>query len=127
MISKRDAFVRERASGKRILEVVFVGKHDGRDGPEMGCYLRNQMELHAPDAVVINILAFKYSTGNDMGDLLFPVLKKLFCIIAKGRTARSLQSLFGVTRLPQFVDACYFTDPEEGFQHLERELDGETG
>ena len=122
MTGRGDATVRETASGARILEIVFVGKHEHIDSHGMGTYLEEQIDLNMPAAVVLNLIDFKYSWGNDMGNLFGPLLLKPFCIIAEGVTARSLQSLLGPTRLPQWAEACYFKDPEEGFQYLDQEL-----
>lgn len=129
-INKQSVVVAESDAGP-VLEISFIGKHWDGCGNELIAYVRQSVEEIDPAGVIMNLSNFSYVWGNDIGALLFPLFerqtaKRLFCIVARGTTARSLKSLFELTRLPDIVNVKYFDDARDGLIYLRKELGGDT-
>lgn len=130
-IAKESRIIATCAAGP-IIEIGFRGKHRDGCGNDLIRYVRQTVrELH-PAGVMVNLSDFRYMWGDDIGALLFPLFEGQtgrllpFCIVASGCTARSLKSLFELTKLPDLVNARYFDNARDGLAYLRNELGGDT-
>src|SRR5438874_5669361 len=96
----------ETAAHGRVLEFVLTGQipHERRDSAELyrqiGIDIRNALAQNQANALVLNLLDFDYSFGNEIGTILLGPYIALarsgggkIAFIAVGRTASSLTSL----------------------------------
>ena len=96
----------ETAGHGRVLEVVLVGalEHEMPESSQLvqlaGAAAADEIGRLRPAAVVVNLIEFDYSFGNELGALFLTPYRKLsdaggggFAIVATGQTAASVDSL----------------------------------
>ena len=127
----KEARVVANANAGPLIEISFRGKHWDGCGNELIDYVSQAVQELKPAGIVMNLAAFQYRWGNDIGALLFPLLDEQsrqlrpFCIVATGRTARSLKSLFAFMA-PDLVNTRYFDDARDGLAYLKNKLGGDS-
>ena len=116
-----------------ILEIAFSGVHGSGVGEEVGDYVIKTVEDLRPEAVVLNFLSFKYVGWNDIGGIIRAFFRKgeppkvrPCCIVAEGKTARSLRSLLEMAQLTRAFDITFFEEVPEAVDHLRSRLEGQT-
>ena len=113
-----------------LVEISFRGEYWYQCGNELSDYVSQTVHDLKPAGVVMNLNGFKYRWGNGIGSLLVPLLEfqtgncRPFCVVASGRTAKSLKSLFALMQVPEFANAEYFDDAKDGLEYLEKNLEG---
>jgi hypothetical protein len=128
VIETRAAILEQTIQGP-ILEIAFLGKHRDGDGHDMADRVKDILDAKQPAAVVLNMLNFKYRTGNDIGGI-FQVFyyraeagNRPGCILADGDTKRSIVSLLG-RAFEQSFGVEYFAEISDALVHLRRKLGG---
>jgi len=108
-----------------LIEICFKGKHYDYCGNELIEYVRSTVQQLRPAGVLLNLSEFKYSFGNDIGALLFPLVDRPFCIVASGGTASALKSLFGlILNFPEIEEAKFYDIATDGLEYLRKILKG---
>ncbi len=92
-----------------ILEIAFSGDHEWTHGNEMASFIRQALSAHPAVAVVINLLAYEYTFGNDVSGLFEAFMDRKLdgyrpaCIVASGKTYQSLHRLMEPTQMLELL------------------------
>lgn len=112
-----------------ILEIAFAGVHEGDAGQQIGNYVTGIVEDLEPAAVILNFIKFKYTFGNDIAGICSAFVRKNppsarpCCIVAKGKTAKSLWSLLDSAQLTTTFDITFYENVAEAVYHLRSRLE----
>ena len=110
------------------VEISFKGKHWDGCGNDLHDFVDRTVKNLSPVGVVMNLSDFNYRVGNCIGAMLFPLIDRQthkflpFCIVARGRTAKSLKSLFAFTQVPNLENAKYFDDAIVGLKFVKKKI-----
>lgn len=124
----KEAKVVEVLDGGPLIEIRFTGKHWNGCGNDLCDFVSRTVQDLRPVGVVMNLSDFNYRVGNCIGTMLFSLMDRQthiflpFCIIASGRTAKSLKSLFALTQLPDLENAMYFDDAKDGLNFVKKRI-----
>jgi hypothetical protein len=123
-VLEKEARIIEKGKTGCLIEICIKGKHHNACGNDLINYIESTVQDLNPTGILLNLSEFKYRGGNDIGPLLFPFLDRQtkvfrpFCIVASGRTARLLQSLFRFVGINEISNAKYFEDAADGLRYL---------
>ncbi len=113
-----------------VLEITFRGIHESGHGREMNRYIEAKLAETRPVGILFNLLDYEYVFGNDVTGLFTSSFdrsgKKLrirpICIVATGKTHRSLYESFKSSRLLDALRIEFTSGVEPGLQRLRERL-----
>jgi hypothetical protein len=125
--------VLEVTEAGEILEIAFSGVHAHGVGKEVGDYVIKTVEADEPAAVVLNFIKFKYVFGDDIGGIVRAFYRKgettrlrPCVIVARGKTAKSMRTLFEMAQLTKCFDVRFLEAVPEALDYLRSRLRGQS-
>ena len=107
-----------------IVEVSFSGEDDVSRGQKVGAYLDRILDEHQPAAVLFDFIECRQFFDADMGSIIPAFFDKVrdrkrpCALMARGRTARSVQALLELTTLNTTFDVRHFEDRDSAVAYL---------